>query len=100
MLNAIKTEVKPEEIIAAVRRMKKKERENFQTVKGKEVSQEEKMAEMLDYLEKHSFLDFIEYFNNQKTLEEAFVSFFCLLELIKARIVIAIQESLFHSIKV
>jgi segregation and condensation protein A len=80
--------------------MKKKERENFKTVKGKEVSHEEKMAEMLVYLEKHAYLDFIEYFNMQASIEEAFVSFFCLLELIKARIVIAIQESLFQTIKV
>lgn len=80
--------------------MKKKERESFQTVKGKEVSHEEKLEEMLDYLKKNAYLDFIEYFNMQQTIEEAFVSFFCLLELIKARIVIAIQESLFHTIKV
>lgn len=80
--------------------MKKKERENMRTIKGKEVTHEEKMEEMLDYLEKHSFLDFIEYFNQQKTISEAFLSFFCLLELIKARIVVAIQESLFHTIKV
>ena len=80
--------------------MKKKERENMRTIKRKEVTHEEKMKEMLDYLEKHSFLDFIEYFNRQETISEAFLSFFCLLELIKARIVVAIQESLFHTIKV
>ena len=80
--------------------MKKKERENMRTIKGKEVTHEEKMKEMLDYLEQHSFLDFIEYFNLQETISEAFLSFFCLLELIKARVVVAIQESLFHTIKV
>ena len=80
--------------------MKKKERENMRTIKEREVTHEEKMKEMLDYLEKHSFLDFIEYFNQQETISEAFVSFFCLLELIKARIVVAIQESLFNTIKV
>jgi len=80
--------------------MKKKERNNMRTITVKEVTHEEKMKEMLDYLEKHSFLDFIEYFNQQETISEAFVSFFCLLELIKARIVVAIQESLFHTIKV
>ncbi len=80
--------------------MKKKERDNMRAIKGQEVTHEEKMKEMLDYLEKNSFLDFIEYFNQQETIAEAFVSFFCLLELIKSRIVVAIQESLFHSIKV
>jgi len=80
--------------------MKKRERENMRTIKGKEKTHEEKMKEMMDYLTKHSFLDFIEYFNQQETISEAFLSFFCLLELIKARIVVAIQESLFHTIKV
>ncbi len=80
--------------------MKKKERDNMRTITGKEVTHEEKMKEMLNYLDKHSFLDFIEYFNTQETVAEAFLSFFCLLELIKARIVVAIQESLFNTIKV
>lgn len=80
--------------------MKKKERDNMSVIKGKEVTHEEKMKEMLDYLKKHTFLDFIEYFNRQETFTESFLSFYCLLELIKARIVIAIQESLFNTIKV
>ncbi len=41
---------------------------------------------------------FTEY--TQESFAEAFLSFFCLLELIKARIVVAIQESLFNTIKV
>lgn len=80
--------------------MKRKERENIKIIKGKEVTHEEKMKDMLDYLEQHVFLDFIDYFNAQESIEEAFVSFFCLLELIKARLVIAIQERLFQTIKV
>jgi len=80
--------------------MKRKERENIKIIKGKEVTHEEKMKEMLDHLEKHMFLDFIDYFNSQESIEEAFVSFFCLLELIKARLVVAIQERLFQTIKV
>lgn len=80
--------------------MKKKESEDTKIIKGKEVSIEKKMNEILDYLKENSFLDFLDYFDRQKTTEEALVSFFCLLELIKAKIVIAIQERLFHSIKV
>jgi len=80
--------------------MKRKEQENFKTIKGKGYSVEEKMEEMLSALHEDTFLDFLDFFNKQETLEEALISFFCLLELIKARIVIAIQESLFHSIKV
>ncbi|UCC38262.1 MAG: segregation/condensation protein A [Candidatus Aminicenantes bacterium] len=80
--------------------MKQKERENIQIIQGKEYSVEEKMKEILAIIKEDSFLDFLDYLKEQETLEEAIVSFFSLLELIRARIVIAIQESLFHSIKV
>ncbi len=80
--------------------MKQKKRENIQIIKGKEYSLEEKMKEILAILNENSFLDFLDYFKEQETLEEAIVSFFSLLELIRARTVIAIQESLFRSIKV
>jgi segregation and condensation protein A len=80
--------------------MKQKKRENIQIIKGKEYSLEEKMKEILAILNENSFLDFLDYFKEQETLEEAIVSFFSLLELIRVRTVIAIQESLFRSIKV
>lgn len=80
--------------------MKRKEKENIQIIKGKEYSIEEKMKEIVSYLEENIVLDFFDYFYNQDILEEALISFFSLLELIKTRIVIAIQESLFRTIKV
>ena len=80
--------------------MKKKEQENVRLIHGKEYSLEEKMKELIERLQEHGYLDFCEYFNAQESIEEALISFFCLLELIKARIVMAIQESLFHTIKV
>ena len=80
--------------------MKRKEAENFRVVRGKNYSVEEKMKEIIAELEKESVLDFLEYFNRQETLEEAVVSFFSLLELIKARLVMAVQERLFQTIKV
>ena len=80
--------------------MKKKEQENVRLIHGKEYSLEEKMKELIDRLKDHGYLDFPEYFNAQDSIEEALISFFCLLELIKARVVIAVQESLFHPIKV
>jgi segregation and condensation protein A len=80
--------------------MKKKEQENVRLIHGKEYSLEEKMKELIDRLKEHGYLDFLEYFNAQESIEEALISFFCLLELIKARVVIAVQESLFHPIKV
>jgi segregation and condensation protein A len=80
--------------------MKRKEAENFRVVRGKNFSLENKMKEIIAALEEKSVLDFLEYFSQQETLEEAIVSFFSLLELIKARLVLAVQEQLFHSIKV
>ncbi|MBC7364455.1 MAG: segregation/condensation protein A [Candidatus Aminicenantes bacterium] len=80
--------------------MKRKERENFRVIKGKDVSVEEKIKEIVDYLEKNGQMDFLEYFSSQETLEEALVSFFCLLELIKNHVVIALQEQLFQTIRV
>ncbi len=80
--------------------MKRKEAENFRVVRGKSYSLEEKMGEIIAELRKEKVLDFLEYFSRQETLEGAIVSFFSLLELIKVRLVIAIQEQLFQTIKV
>lgn len=82
------------------RLMKLKEAENFKVIRGKSVSLDSKIKELLTILEESPFLDFLEYIGKQESLEEALVSFFCLLELIKARLVIAIQEQLFQTIKV
>jgi len=80
--------------------IKRREKEDFEIIKGKDVSIEKKMKEILAFLEENSFLDFLDYIGQQPTQEEALVSFFCLLELIKAQMVVALQESLFQSIKV
>jgi segregation and condensation protein A len=80
--------------------MKKKERENIQLIQGKEYSIEKKMNEMVAIVKEKGYLDFINYFETRDTLEEALVSFFCLLELIKAGILFAVQENLFKTIKI
>lgn len=80
--------------------MKRRERESFRVIKGKDVSVEEKLKEIVAYLEENGQMDFLEYFSNQETLEEALVSFFCILELVKNHVVIAIQEQLFQTIRV
>lgn len=80
--------------------MKKRERQDLKTIESKEYSIEEKTREILGELRTHAFLDFTAFFERQETLEEAVVSFFCLLELVKARKVVAVQEALFHPIKV
>jgi segregation and condensation protein A len=80
--------------------MKKKERENMVTIKGKNYSFTEKMQEIISVLKKHSFLDFVDFFNRQDSIEEALLSFFCLLELVKSKVIIVVQDTLFSSIKV
>lgn len=82
------------------RLMKQREREEARTVKGEEISLEQKMREIIEELKRNSYLDFLDYFNRQESFEEAFIAFFSLLELIKSRIVIATQESPFQPIKV
>jgi segregation and condensation protein A len=80
--------------------MKRKEREGIKTIKGKEFSLEEKMKEILALLEATESIDFLDYFYHQESFEEALVAFLGLLELIKSKVVIAIQEIHFKSIKV
>ena len=74
--------------------------ENFTVVRGKNYSLEEEMGKIVSEIEKQTVIDFLDYFNARETLEEAVVAFFSLLELIKARLVLAVQEQLFHTIKV
>lgn len=80
--------------------MKKREKESVITLKGKEYSFKEKMEEIISDLKRLNCLDFVEFFLRQESIEEALLSFFCLLELIKSKIVIAVQDTLFSSIKV
>jgi len=80
--------------------MIKKEKEGIKVIKRKDFSVKEKKQDIIGYLKDHSYLDFLEYFSSQKTLEESMVAFFCLLELISDRTVIAVQQSLFRRIKV
>ncbi|HNQ80609.1 MAG: segregation/condensation protein A [Acidobacteriota bacterium] len=80
--------------------MKRKQAVPQRILKTKEISVADKIREIVSALREHGFLDFLEYLDAQETLEEALVAFFCLLELIKARRVVAVQEQLFHTIKV
>ena len=80
--------------------LQRKAREDYRILRSKEVSLEDKMKEILTILDEHDYLDFLDYLGRQESVEEALVAFFCLLELLKARLVFAVQESLFHTIKV
>jgi segregation and condensation protein A len=80
--------------------MKRKEKEPIQVIQGRDISAQEKTREIVAVLRENSFLDFYEYFNRQKTLEEALLGFLCMLELIKKKIAVAVQDNLFHTIKI
>jgi segregation and condensation protein A len=80
--------------------MKRREREDVKLIQGKDLSAKEKIDEIVQHLKSHKYLDFLEYFERQTTLEEALFSFLCLLELIKSRVIFAAQDSLFSPIKV
>jgi segregation and condensation protein A len=80
--------------------LKKREFAPHTIVRGKEVSLEAKMKEIVDLLREKTYIDFLEYLEAQESLEDALVAFFCLLELIKSHMVIAVQEQLFRTIKV
>jgi len=80
--------------------MKKREKEDIRLIQEREYSLEEKMEEILRILREEGYLDFTEYFRNRESVAEALVAFFCLLELIRARVVVALQRELFHPIQV
>jgi segregation and condensation protein A len=80
--------------------MKRQNQESVQVIKGKDFSVKQKMEEILGVLRSEGYLDFLDYFTQQPSLEEALFSFICLLELIKTRIVVALQETLFSPIKI
>ena len=80
--------------------LKKREYDHTKVMRGKDISLEDKMKEIVTLLQQRTFIDFLEYLEAQESLEEALIAFFCLLELIKSHLVIAVQEQLFRTIKV
>ena len=80
--------------------MKRKDRDQVKVLKGKEFSLKEKTQELIALLKEKGYLDFLTYFEEQNSFEEALFAFFCLLELIRNKVVVAIQDSLFSTIKV
>ncbi|MCP2605094.1 segregation/condensation protein A [Candidatus Aminicenantes bacterium AH-873-B07] len=80
--------------------LKRKERQEVKIIKGRKFSIEEKMKEIMDYLRKNKYLDFIEYFNKRRSLEEGLITFFSLLELLRLKKVIALQQGIFQKIEV
>ncbi len=80
--------------------MKRRAAADTRVIKGRDVSYEVKMKELYGLLRDGRVLDFLAYFETQESLEEALVSFFCLLELVKTRQAVAVQDELFQTIRV
>jgi segregation and condensation protein A len=80
--------------------LKRRAARDFKVIKGKDVSLDGKMRELLAALEAEGPLDFLEYIERQASVEEALVAFFGLLELVKSRTVQALQDGLFKTIRV
>lgn len=80
--------------------MQRRQNEKPRLIKGRDFSVEEKMKELISILKEKHMIDFLEYFEKQSSIEEALISFFCVLELVKSRQAIARQDELFHTIRV
>lgn len=80
--------------------LKRSERERVFYIESKNYSIQEKKDELLKLLETEGFIDFAAYVKGLDTIEEILVSFFTLLELVKLRLVVAVQKRLFDSISV
>ncbi len=80
--------------------MKRRQTDNARVIRARDVSVEEKMKELVTILREKHMLDFLAYFEEQGSLEEALVSFFCVLELVKTKQAVAVQDELFKTIRV
>lgn len=83
-----------------VRVMKRRTEEDTRTIRGRDVSVEAKMKELVALLRDRHVIDFLEYFESHASLEEALIAFFCVLELVKSRVAVAAQDELFQTIRV
>ena len=80
--------------------MKRRASDDTRTIRGRDVPIEVKMKELVALLHERQALDFLEYFEAHASLEEALISFFCVLELVKSRVAVAVQDELFQTIRV
>ena len=82
------------------RMMKRREADDTRVIRGRDVPIEVKMKELVTLLQETARARFLEYFESTASLEEALVSFFCILELVKSRVAVAVQDELFQTIRV
>jgi len=80
--------------------VKRGERERVFYITSKNYSIDEKRAEIMEMLDRDGFIEFVAYVGGLDSIEEVLVSFFTLLELVKLRLVVAVQKRLFDTISV
>lgn len=80
--------------------VKKKESEEFLYIDLKEYSIDKKWYDIEELLEIDGYLDFSRYVETLDTIEEVLVTFFCILEMIKQRVIVGVQKKLFGSISI
>ncbi len=80
--------------------VRRREQEEFLYIETKNYSIQEKVDELLGLVNSNGYLNFNEYVSTLDSIEEVLVSFFTLLEMVKQRMIIAIQKSLFDTISV
>ncbi len=78
--------------------VKKREGESFLYIDSKEYSIEKKWEELLELVDTDGYLDFFQYVESLKSIEEILVSFFCILEMIKQHVLVGVQKKLFGPI--
>ncbi|MCP5107679.1 MAG: segregation/condensation protein A [bacterium] len=78
--------------------VKKKEGETFLYIDSKEYSIEKKWSEIQELMEADGYLDFFQYVESLEAIEEILVSFFCILEMMKQKVVVGVQKKLFGPI--
>jgi segregation and condensation protein A len=78
--------------------VKKKDKEEFLYIDSKEYSIEREWDKILELMEPDGYLDFAQYVESLKSVEEILVSFFCILEMIKQRVIVGVQKKLFAPI--
>lgn len=80
--------------------VKKKEKDDTLYLESKRFSLEKKIEEILGLIEARDYLNFFEYVDMLDTIEEILVSFFALLEMVKRRLIVAVQKRVFDTISV
>lgn len=80
--------------------LRKKEKEDPLVVSSKEYSVEKKRREILEIISREGYLNFNEYIRDCRSLTEIIFTFFSILEILKQKLVTAVQKTRFGTISV